>query len=95
MNKPPGWGDTWCLYCGVKCGYSPEAHAVVCGHCQYIPEREESLEVAAGMRQWARPLSFWVSFFGQTPMPDDEAAEVQRAWDEQQEQIKQFNATHS
>lgn len=85
-----------CLYCGVLTGHG-SGNPTVCGQCQYRTDRDERREVESGVdggRPWMRPLSFWVRFFGQTPMPADEAAAAQAAWDAEQERIKQFNAEH-
>lgn len=86
-----------CLYCGLLTGHG-SGNPTVCGDCQYRPERDERREVEAGVsggRPWARPLSFWVGFFGHSAMPDPEAAVAQAKWDAEQERIRRFNAANS
>jgi len=54
---------------------------MVCGRCRWDVPRDEAREVAAGMRPWARPLSFWVGYFGWKALPDAEAAIEQDRWE--------------
>jgi hypothetical protein len=84
-----------CLYCGIVTGISDRpGRKTVCGRCVWAPERSEARELAAGMRPWARPLSFWVHFFGQTPVDDETAAHAQAKWDAEQQRIREFNDAH-
>lgn len=84
-----------CLYCEAVTGryLSREAgeRKTVCGNCSLAKHRDEASEVAAGLRPWARPLSFWVGFFGQKALPAAEAAEAQARWDAGQARIGESN----
>ncbi len=86
-----------CLYCGNQTGCypngtdTPEIRATVCGVCEHKSCRDEAREIAVGMRPWARPLTFWVGFFGQKPAGDGLALAAQRAWDADQDRIKWSN----
>jgi hypothetical protein len=46
--------DCSCLYCGKKTGFtlSPKRVRTVCQRCVYHADRNEALEVAAGMQPW-------------------------------------------
>lgn len=71
----PGEPEARCLYCDKVTGHPGYWIKTVCGDCVWRSDRDERREVEAGMRPWARPLSFWVSFFKQRPMSDAELAE--------------------
>ena len=78
-----------CVYCGRRTGISHEPdRKSVCYGCQWSADKDERREIAAGMRPWARPLSFWVRFFGWQALPDAEAAIEQAKWDRQQAAIR-------
>ena len=84
-----------CVYCGRRTGISSEPdRKTVCYGCQWSAGRDEAKENAAGMRPWARPLSFWVRFFGWQALPDAEAAIEQAKWDRQQAAIGIRNESH-
>jgi hypothetical protein len=84
-----------CLYCDRVTGQSDRpGRKTVCGACCHRSDRSEARELASGMRPWMRPLSFWVHFFGQTPVDDTVAAGAQAAWDAEQARIKAFNEAH-
>lgn len=70
-----------CVYCGRRTGTTFEPQRTVCGRCRWDAARDEGREVAAGMRPWARPLSFWVGYFGWKALPDAEAAIEQSRWE--------------
>jgi hypothetical protein len=74
-----------CEYCGRCTGTASEPQRrTICYGCHWDAERDEAREVAAGMRPWARPLSFWVSYFGWKALSDAEAAIEQAKWNRQQ-----------
>jgi hypothetical protein len=61
-----------CLYCDKRTGLASErGRRVVCYGCAWRRDRDEAREIAAGMKPWARPLSFWVGFFGWRPVRMD------------------------
>lgn len=88
-----------CLYCGTRTGaYASDQQAIkatVCGKCVWSSGRDEAREIRVGMRPWMRPLSFWVSFFGQRPAADELYVAAQEAWDAEQARIIEFNRAHA
>ncbi len=87
-----------CLYCSVVTGHSDRpGRKTVCSRVECTSEhgRDEAREVATGCRPWARPLSFWVTFFGYRPMPDIEATAAQDAWNAEQDRVRAFNDAHA
>src|SRR5215471_19525298 len=79
------WYPVTCVYCGRRTGAAFEPlRKIVCYGCQWDVQRDERLEVAAGMRPWARPLSFWAGYFGWKALSDAEAAMEQAKWERRQ-----------
>jgi hypothetical protein len=68
-------GEVVCVYCGQVTARPGYVKKTVCGECTGKSFRDEAFEVANGLRHWARPLTFWVRFFGQKPMTDEQLAE--------------------
>lgn len=85
--------DANCLYCGIKTGGSSSHRPIftVCYKCRYLDTRDESREVAAGMRVWARPIPAFSVSPRATMMGDRDWADAREAWDQEQTDIAKFN----
>lgn len=85
--------DANCLYCGKLTGRSSSYKPIltVCCDCRYSDTRDESREVAAGMRPWSRPLPPYSTSAKATLMGDRDWADAAEAWNQEQADIKKFN----
>lgn len=85
--------DANCLYCGIKTGRSSGYRPIftVCNKCRYRDNRDESREVAAGMRVWGRPIPAFSISPHAIMMGDRDWEDALDAWTAEQADIARFN----